>query len=556
MNKPWLESYSSEVPHNIDTNKYQSVAEIFREAINAHPQGIAFSNFSKNLTFSDLDQQSARMSAYFQSMLGLNKGDKIAIMLPNILQYPITLFAAHRAGLIVVNVDPMYTSRELKHQLNDAEVKALLFLENFADVVESVLPETKVEHVLMTRVGDCLGFPKSILINFVLKYVKKMIPKHDLHNSPSFLDALSKGAQKIKTGFEGVDVDLQQEDVAFLQYTGGTTGVSKGAILTHGNITANVAQAQAWINPALEVGEERMITALPLYHIFSLTANCLYIMSIGGENILITNPRDFSGFVKILQKEKFSCITGVNTLLRKLLDTTGFDQIDFSNIKFTFAGGMSVTTDVADEWQKRTGCAITEAYGLTETSPAACINPMDLNEFNGMIGLPISSTLIKIIDKNENDVGINAPGELCIKGPQVTPGYWKLPELKKSSFTKDDYFKTGDVAQMNEKGYIKLLDRIKDMILVSGFNVYPNELDAVLSDHPKILEAAVLGVDDETMGQAVKAFIVKSDSSLTEEEVRSYCKENLTGYKRPKVIEFIAELPKSNVGKILRKELK
>ncbi|MGH1427616.1 MAG: AMP-binding protein [Arenicella sp.] len=556
MNRFWLEEYQQGVPHDIDVNQYQSVADVFRQSTQEYPERIAFSNFGTQLSFSQLDKETAKMSAYYQGVLGLSKGDKVAIMLPNILQYPIALFGAQRAGLTVVNVDPMYTARELKHQLNDSGAKALVFLENFANVVEAVLPEVGVEHLVMTRVGDYLNFPKSVLINFVLKYVKKMVPKHGIQNFDLFNHVLEQGAKQLDGGFQNIDAELNHDDIAFLQYTGGTTGVSKGAILTHGNITANVAQARAWINPVISAGEERMITALPLYHIFSLTANCLYIMSMGGENILITNPRDFKGFIKILQKEKFSCITGVNTLYRKMLDTPGFDEIDFSNMKITFAGGMAVTQDVADEWKQRTGNTVVEAYGLTETSPAACINPMNLKDYNGTIGLPISSTLIKIIDAEGNDLGMNEPGELCIKGPQVTQGYWNLPELKDTTFTSDGYFRTGDIAQVNEKGYVKLLDRMKDMILVSGFNVYPNELDDVLSSHPKILEAAVIGIDDDVMGQSVKAFIVKSDDSLTEDEVKAYCKENLTGYKRPREIEFLDELPKSNVGKILRKELR
>ena len=556
MKRSWLDSYAPQVPHDIDVDKYQSVPAIFNYTVKTYPENIAFSNFSRKLSFHELGNETAKVSAFFRGVLGLVKGDKVAIMLPNILQYPIALFAAQRAGLTVVNVDPMYTARELKHQLNDSGAKVLLFLENFADVVEKVIPETKVEHYIMTRVGDCLDFPRSVLINFILKYVKKLIPKHQLKHLPSFSEAVTLGQQQLDNGFSQIDIKLNHDDIAFLQYTGGTTGVSKGAVLTHGNITANVTQAQAWINPIAVEGEERMITALPLYHIFSLTANCLYIMSIGGENVLITNPRDFSGFIKILQRERFSAITGVNTLFRKMLDTPGFENIDFSGLKITLGGGMAVTSDVAAEWHQKTNCSIIEAYGLTETSPAACINPMNQTEFNGMVGLPIPSTWAKVIDNEEQDVGINAPGELCIKGPQVTSGYWNLPELKKTMFTKDGFFKTGDIAKINDQGYVKLLDRKKDMILVSGFNVFPNELDDVLSSHDQILEAAVVGVDDEVMGQAVKAFIVKANDDLSEDEIRQFCKENLTGYKRPKYIEFMDELPKSNVGKILRKELK
>ena len=551
MNRFWLKNYPEGIPHDIDANQYSSIPDVLKQSIRDYPQHIAFSNFGTTLSFTELGEQSAQFAAYCQKELGLSKGDAVAIMLPNILQYPIALFGAQRAGLTVVNVDPMYTARELKHQLIDSGAKALVFLENFAATVEKVVDETQVQHLVRTQVGDRLDFPKSFLINAVLKYVKKMVPKHGLVQAVPFNDALTKGGTHSLE-----EVNLEHSDVAFLQYTGGTTGVSKGAILTHGNLVSNMLQANAWASTVLKRGQERMITALPLYHIFSLTANCLFMMSIGGENILITNPRDFAGFIKILKKEKFQAITGVNTLYRKMLDTPGFDEIDFSNLKISFAGGMAVTLDVAEDWKKVTGCTVVEAYGLTETSPAACINPLDLKEYNGMIGLPISSTYVKIIDPDGNDLGIDEAGELCIKGPQVTQGYWNLPELKDTTFTQDGYFRTGDIAQINDEGYVKILDRMKDMILVSGFNVYPNEIEDVLSHHTKIVEAAAIGIDDETQGQAVKVFIVKSEPSLTEDEVRRYCKENFTGYKRPKEIEFMDELPKSNVGKILRKELR
>lgn len=551
MERIWLKNYHPDIPHDIDINEYSSIPDVLSQSIRDDPDNIAFSNFGTKLSFAELGEQSAKFASYCQNELSLSKGDAIAIMLPNILQYPIALLGAQRAGLIVVNVDPMYTSRELIHQLNDSGAKALLFLENFADTVEKSLGKTSVKHIVKTQVGDCLDFPKSVLINFVLKYVKKMVPSHGLTQAVNFNDAIKKGAASSLD-----EASLTHDDVAFLQYTGGTTGVSKGAVLTHGNMVANMLQARAWASPVLKKGQERMVTALPLYHIFSLTANCLFIMSISGENILITNPRDFAGFIKLLKKEKFQAITGVNTLYRKMLDTPGFNEIDFSGLKITFAGGMAVTSDVAQEWKSVTGCTVVEAYGLTETSPAACINPLDIPEYNGMIGLPISSTHVKIIDLEGKDLGLNEAGELCIKGPQVTQGYWNLPELKDKTFTEDGYFRTGDIASINDEGFVKILDRMKDMILVSGFNVYPNEIDDVLSAHPKILEAAVIGVDDEVMGETVKAFIVKSDPSLTEEEIKAYCKENLTGYKRPKMIEFMDELPKSNVGKILRKELR
>lgn len=550
MNRFWLKHYPAGVPENIDINSYSSILDVMHQSVEKYPDHVAFSNFGTKITFKELDSLSAQFAAYLQNNTDLKKGDRIGIMLPNVLQYPIVLFGILRAGFTVVNIDPMYTARELKHQLNDSGARTLLFLENFANVVEAVLPETNVSHTVITQVGDALNFPKSHLINFVLKYVKKMVPKHNITSATPFKQALELGQQHTHQ-----DATLSHDDIAFLQYTGGTTGLSKGAILTHGNMVANMLQARAWASRDLQNGQERMITALPLYHIFSLTANCLFMMSKGCENILITNPRDFAGFIKILQKERFTAITGVNTLYRKMLDTPGFDKIDFSPLKIAFAGGMAVTQDVAAEWKRRTGVTVVEAYGLTETSPAACINPLTLEEYNGSIGLPISSTYIQIKDDAGQDVGIDAEGELCIKGPQVTQGYWNLPELNETAFTEDGYFRTGDYAKINQQGYITILDRKKDMILVSGFNVYPNEIDDIVSGHDKIIEAAAIGIDDPVMGQAVKLFVVAADQSLEEEDVLNYCRENLTGYKCPKVIEFIDELPKSNVGKILRKDL-
>lgn len=550
MNRFWLDNYPEGVPHDIDVDQYASIVDVMLQSVEKYPDNVAFSNFGTQLTFHELDQQSQDFAAYLQTETSLKPGDRIAIMLPNILQYPIAIFGALRAGITVVNVDPMYTARELTHQLNDSGAKAILFLENFATVVEEVLPNVNIETSLMTQVGDRLNFPKSVLINFALKHIKKMIPQHGLDSIARFNDAMEVGEQA-----ECQDINLKHGDIAFLQYTGGTTGVSKGAMLTHGNLVANMLQARAWASKDLKNGQERIITALPLYHIFSLTANCLFMMSKGCENILVTNPRDFAGFIKILRKEHFSVITGVNTLYRKMLDTPGFEKIDFSDLKLTFAGGMAVTHDVAQEWKNRTGCTVVEAYGLTETSPAACINPLTLAEYNGCIGLPIPSTLIQIKDDDGHDLGVDAEGELCIKGPQVTQGYWNLPELNESAFTEDGYFRTGDCAKIDKQGYVKILDRKKDMILVSGFNVYPNEVDDIISAHGKVTEAAAIGIDDSISGQAVKAFVVKADESLTVDELQAYCHENLTGYKCPKTIEFIDELPKSNVGKILRKNL-
>lgn len=550
MDRFWLKSYPKDVPDDIDCNEFKSVPSILDHAYKQYPNNAAYTNFGTTLTFTEVNTLSRTFADYLQNHLGLKKGDRLAIMLPNILQYPIALFAAMRIGVVIVNVDPMYTKRELAYQLNDSGAETILFLENFGNTVAAAIPETKIKRAICTRVGDCLAFPTSLIINSVLKYIKKAIPSFHIDGMLSFKEALAEGNPNNCN-----DVELNHDDFLFLQYTGGTTGVAKGAILTHGNMVANMLQAGTWIGSNLSEGDT-IIAALPIYHIFSMTANILTMMEIGCHNLLITNPRDFEGFVKILKKQKFHAFIGVNTLYRKLMNTKGFSEIDFSQLKLSFAGGMSVTRDVADDWKSITGKPIVEAYGLTETSPAATINPLDLPDYNGFIGLPISSTYVQIKDAEGNDLGIDTEGELCIKGPQVTQGYWQKPEETKNAFTADGYFRTGDFAMINKDGYLKILDRKKDMILVSGFNVFPNEVEAVLSQHPNILEAAAIGIDDPVSGEAVKVFIVKSDASLDEAEVKRYCKEQLTGYKRPKEIVFIDELPKSNVGKILRKNLR
>lgn len=550
MDRFWLNSYPKDVPHDIDCNEFPSVPSILVHACKQYPNHKAYTNFGTSISFSEVDSLSRTFADYLQNTLGLKKGDRMAIMLPNLLQYPIALFAAMRIGVVIINVDPMYTKRELVYQLNDSGAETILFLENFGDTVAASLPETKVKRAICTRVGDCLSFPTSLIINSVLKYVKKAVPSFHIDGMIKFKDALAVGKPS-----NCQDIELNHNNILFLQYTGGTTGVAKGAILTHGNLVANMLQAGKWIGGNLSEGDT-IIAALPIYHIFSMTANILTMMELGCHNLLITNPRDFEGFVKTLKKEKFHVFIGVNTLYRKLMNTEGFKGIDFSSLKLSFAGGMSVTKDVADDWKAITKKPIVEAYGLTETSPAATINPLDLPDYNGFIGLPISSTYIQIKDEDGKDVGIDAEGELCIKGPQVTQGYWQKPDETRNAFTEDGYFRTGDYAMINAEGYIKILDRKKDMILVSGFNVFPNEVESVLSQHPKILEAAAIGMKDANAGEVVKAFVVKSDNSLDEEEVKRYCKEQLTGYKRPKAIEFIDELPKSNVGKILRKNLR
>ena len=482
--------------------------------------------------------------------MGLQPGDRIAMMMPNTLQYPVSLFGAMRAGLIVVNTNPMYTARELRHQLVDSGAKAIVVVENFASVLASIRDEVPLEYIITTGVGDLLNFPKSLLVNFMLRYVNKAIPAWSIPGSVSFNELLEKGK---KLPLKPVNIGF--EDIAFLQYTGGTTGVAKGAMLTHRNIISNLLQSRAWLTQ-LDDSTEMIITALPLYHIFALTANCLTFLYLGGSNVLITNPRDMEGFVKELGRHPFTSITGVNTLFNGLLHTEGFADLDFSKLKMAIGGGMAVQKAVAEHWQRVTGVTLLEAYGLTETSPGACMNPVTLSEYNGCIGLPMSSTDVCIRDDDGNVVPMGDPGELCIRGPQVMKGYWRRPAATDDVLDADGWLQTGDIACMSEDGYLKIVDRKKDMILVSGFNVFPNEIEDVLVMHPKVLEAAAIGVVDEKSGEAVSVFIVRGDPDLTEQEVRDFCKENLTGYKRPRFIEFLEELPKSNVGKILRRELR
>lgn len=549
MEKVWHKSYDANIPSEIDNSQYQSVVEIFSESVKKYGSRPSFSNFGKSITYDELDHYTEQLGAYLQS-LGLKKGDAVAIQMPNLLQNPISIFAVLRAGLTVVNVNPLYTPRELQHQLQDSEAKAIIILENFADKLQQVLDQTQIKHIIVTRMGDLLSFPKSAIINLVVKYVKHMVPKYNLPGAVGFKQALEIGRSKSLH-----EEALNHDDLAFLQYTGGTTGVAKGAELTHGNIVSNVLQAAAWVVPPLDDSGEVVITALPLYHIFSLTANCLLFMRLGGLNYLITNPRDMAGFVKELKGVKFTAITGVNTLFNGLLNTPGFDDIDFSNLKLSLGGGMAVQKPVADAWKKRTQCTLIEAYGLTETSPAACINPMSLQEYNGKIGLPISSTDVCVMSDQGQKLALGESGELCIKGPQVMRGYWKKPEETAKAIT-DGWFHTGDIAVIDEQGFVQIVDRKKDMILVSGFNVYPNEIEAVVAAHPKVKEVGAVGIPDEKSTEVVKVVVVRKDNSLSEDELKVYCKENLTAYKVPKYIEFREELPKTNVGKILRRALR
>ncbi len=549
--RPWLASYPAHVPAEINVDEFPSIVSVLKTSCDRFSALPAFTNFGKVLTFAEVDELSNRFANYLLNDLKLKKGDRVALMMPNVLQYPIAIFGVLRAGLTVVNTNPMYTGRELKHQLRDSGAVAIVVMEMFAHTLADIIAETSVKHVVTTCVGDMLGFPKGQVVNFTLKYIKKVVPEYRLPGAVSFNRALAMGGAKPLP-----EIDIRPGDIAFLQYTGGTTGVAKGAMLTHRNLVANMQQASAWINNLVTEGKEIIITALPLYHIFALTSNCLVFMKVGGLNYLITNPRDMAGFVKELGKSNFTGITGVNTLFNGLLNTPGFDKLDFSTLKFTLGGGMAVQRAVAERWKKTTGVTLAEAYGLTETSPAACMNPVDIADYNGSIGLPVSSTDCCVKDEEGHALPMGEVGELCVKGPQVMLGYWQLPEETAKVIDSDGWLHTGDMAKMDERGYFYIVDRKKDMILVSGFNVYPNEIEDVIAMMPQVLEVAAIGIPDDKSGEAVKVVIVKKDPALTADMVKAFCRENLTGYKLPKVVEFRTDLPKSNVGKIIRRELR
>lgn len=549
--RPWLAHYPKGVPAEIDLDQYRNIVSVLEDSCDRYRSKPAFENMGKTISYDELDRLSYQFACHLLLDLKLKKGDRVALMMPNLLQYPVAIFGVLRAGLTVVNTNPLYTPRELKHQLNDSGAVAIVVVENFANVVQEVVKDTQVKHVFTTGVGDMLGFPKRYIVNFVLKYVRKAVPEFSLPGAVNFVDAVNAGAgKKLPT------IDIAPSDIAFLQYTGGTTGVSKGAMLTHRNLVANMQQSSAWLGTNVRLGEEEIITALPLYHIFALTANCLVFIKFGGLNHLITNPRDMPGFVKTLSGIRFTAITGVNTLFNGLLNTPGFDKLDFSRLHLTLGGGMAVQRAVAERWKKVTGVTLVEAYGLTETSPAACINPMDLKDFNGAIGLPVPSTEASVQDESGQILPIGDVGELCIRGPQVMAGYWQRPEETAKVLTADGWLKTGDMAKMDANGYCYIVDRKKDMILVSGFNVYPNEIEDVIATHPGVLEVAAVGVPDEKSGEAVKVVIVKKDPNLTADDIKNHCRHELTGYKQPRYIEFRTELPKTNVGKILRRELR
>jgi len=550
VEKHWLKSYPPGVRAEINVNEYPSLKEMIERALAIHSVRDAYVQMGKAITFGEIDVLSAQFGAFLQTGCGLRKGDRVAVMLPNVLQYPIVVHGALRAGLTVVNTNPLYTARELEHQLTDSGATVIVILENFAHVLQEVIAHTPIKHVVITSVGEMLGAVKGGIVNFVVRHKRKQVKPYNLPGAWQFKQALKAGSR-----VRMQPVTLTHSDIAFLQYTGGTTGVAKGAMLTHGNMVANVLQALEWIGPSFPRDPATLITALPLYHIFALTANCLLFVVLGWRNVLITNPRDFPAFVAELKKYKFTFISGVNTLFNALLHTPGFDKVDFSELRVTLGGGMAVQEAVAKRWKEVTGKILSQAWGLTETSPAACIN-LPGEDFNGSIGFPISSTEISIRDDAGNALGINEVGEICVRGPQVMAGYWNRPDETAKVMIGTDWLRTGDVGRIDERGLVFIEDRKKDMILVSGFNVYPNEVESVVVTHPGVLEAAAIAQPDEKSGEVVALFVVKKDPNLTEQAVIDHCKKALTGYKVPKHVYFRTELPKTNVGKILRRALR
>jgi long-chain acyl-CoA synthetase len=539
------------MPHEVPDPPFRSVKDLFEQAFEKYPNKAAYTNMGRTITYAELDQLSMQFACYLQKTLGLTRGERVAIMLPNLLQYPVAMCGIFRAGLVAVNVNPLYTARELRHQLKDSGTKCIIILENFAHTLEAVIGDTDVQHVVTTGVGDLMSWPKSTVTNFVLKYIKKAIPAFKIPNSVSFKQALRLGSGKILD-----EVDIGFADIAYLQYTGGTTGVSKGAMLSHRNMIYNVQQTLVWQGDVYDdIDQIVAITALPLYHIFSLQGNCLCVMAEGGENVLITNPRDYEGFAKEMAKHQFSLFTGVNTMFASLMQTPSFSKIDFSHLRVCIGGGTAVQPAVAKEWKQKTGNTILQGYGLTETSPAAVVCRVD-SEFTGTIGLPLPSTEVMIADDDGNPLAIDEVGEICIRGPQVMEGYWQRPADTAEMMLPGGWLRSGDVGRMDTDGYLYIEDRKKDMILVSGFNVYPNEIENVIVELDGILEAAAIGIPDERSGEIVKVFAVRTNDSVTEQDIINHCRENLTNYKRPKLIEFRDELPKTNVGKILRRELR
>ncbi|HKT31330.1 MAG TPA: long-chain-fatty-acid--CoA ligase [Gammaproteobacteria bacterium] len=551
MDKIWLKEYPQDVPAEINPDRYASLKAMFEESCRQYAALPAYSNLGTALSYAELEKLSRQFGAYLQQVVGLKKGDRVALMMPNLLQYPVALFGVLRSGMVAVNVNPLYTERELEHQLRDSGAQTIVILENFATTLQATLPQVPLKHVIVTAIGDLLPAPKRAIVNFVVRKVKKMVPAWRIDGTVPFRTVLAQGAQHSLE-----EVSVTGEDIAFLQYTGGTTGVAKGAVLTHRNMVANTLQLAAWVCGAFELGKEQIITALPLYHIFSLTVNALFMMHYGGENILITNPRDIPDFIKTLKKHPWSAITGVNTLFNALAHDPGFPALDFSRLKLALGGGMAVQRAVAAKWKQLTGVPLIEGYGLTEASPVVTANRLDLKEYSGSIGLPLPSTDLSIRDDADHEVKVGEVGELCFKGPQVMRGYWQRPDETAKVLSADGWLRTGDMGRIDARGYVYIVDRKKDMILVSGFNVYPNEVEDVIAMHPGVREVAAIGVPDEHSGEVVKLFVVKKDPNLTEQALKDWAHKELTGYKRPKYIEFRDELPKSNVGKILRRELR
>ncbi len=554
MDKFWLKSYPADIPAEIDLSQYSSLVHLLEESFQKYATRPAYDSMGKSITFAQVDAMSKKLAAWLQSK-GLQKGARVALMMPNVLQYPVALAAVLRAGYVVVNVNPLYTPRELEHQLSDSGAEAIIILENFGHVLQKVIAHTQVKHVVVASMGELIGGAKGMLVNFVVRHVKKMVPAYDLPGAISFSKALADGGR-----ISLRPVTLTQDDIAFLQYTGGTTGVAKGATLLHRNVLANVLQADLWLAPGLNkeprVEQVTMICALPLYHIFALTTCFLLGTRIGALNVLIANPRDIPALIKTMSKHRFNMLPAVNTLFNGLMNNPEFAKLDFSGLKVSVGGGMAVQKAVADHWFQVTGCPIAEGYGLSETSPVATCNLATAKEFSGTIGLPFPSTEIVILDEADKPVPVGQSGEIAVRGPQVMAGYWRRPDETAKVMTADGFFKTGDIGVMDERGYVRIVDRKKDMILVSGFNVYPNEIEGVIAEHPGVLECACVGVPDENSGEAVKLYVVRKDPSLTVEQLKAYCREQFTGYKRPKFIEFRDALPKTNVGKILRRELR
>lgn len=550
MEKVWLKRYPADVPEYIDADRYSSLVEMFENATQRYADNTAFINMGEVITYRQLEARSRAFAAYLQNELGLVKGDRVALMMPNLLQYPIALFGVLRAGMVVVNVNPLYTPRELEHQLKDSGASAIVIVSNFAQTLQKVVLNTQIKHVILTKMGDQLSPVKGSVVNFVVKYIKRLVPKYHLPNAIPFRTVIQQGQHMAYNRPEVIN-----DDIAFLQYTGGTTGVAKGAMLTHRNMQANLEQSKAAYGPLLRPGQELVVTALPLYHIFALTINCMFFVEIGGKSLLITNPRDIPGLVKELARYPFTAISGVNTLFNALLHNDDFHKLDFSQLRLSVGGGAAVQKSVAERWQELTGLHLLEGYGLTECAPLVTGNPYDLKRYSGSIGLPVPSTDVRLVDENGIDVKEGEAGELLVKGPQVMLGYWQRPQAT-DEVLKDGWLATGDIATVDAEGFLHIVDRKKDMILVSGFNVYPNEIEEVVSQHPKVLEVAAIGVPSQSTGEKVKICVVKRDSTLTADELLDHCRHNLTGYKMPKIIEFRDELPKSNVGKILRRELR